>query len=201
MPRQNITDKIMRILTMPQAFFRTVAKETIAEPLQFSAVLALVFGTVGGIVTVAAFEGFASVARTVGFIGGFVIGYFIGTVVIYFILAAILHVAALLLGGKGGYAASYKAYAYGGVPSILFSWLPVSLLGEIPDLLFGLVLLAWTSYIAVHGVAQLHKLSLPRSAGVVVLTLAFVALVLVALMIYVGMTPGLDGLLKTAVVA
>jgi hypothetical protein len=70
------------------------------------------------------------------------------------ISAALTHIVARLLSGKGDYASTYKAIAYGGTPSGILGWIPV----------LGLLSVLWSLYLEIRGVSKLHGLNMPRSA-------------------------------------
>lgn len=191
----NILEKAKEIVTDPNGFFDSVKGEKISDALKFIAVLALAAGFIGGIANfftpeaqaASAAAGVSGSLMFIGFLFGFMLGYFLIAVLSYFVIAALMHVFAMLLGGKGNYTASYKAYAYGAVPQLLLAWLPVSLLGSIPDMVFSVLIGLWALYVTGVGVSKLHSTSLGRGLGIVILT-DVIILIIAVILVLVGIT-------------
>jgi hypothetical protein len=74
--------------------------------------------------------------------------YFVGA----FVYAAWLHLMVKMMGGKGAYAQTYRAYVYGATPHLLFFSLP----------LLGFAGSLYSVYLVARGLSELHGFSLSR---------------------------------------
>ena len=79
--------------------------------------------------------------------------FYVSAMVGSIISAAILHVILFLFGAKKGFENTYKAIAYGGTPSVLFSWIP----------LVNIIFSIWSWYLVVKGFSKLHGITMGQA--------------------------------------
>jgi len=121
-----------------------------------------------------------------GFIFGQVTGLMIGLIIPLLILAAatvaivgslilagLYHLLVLLMGGKAGYAATYKALTYGATPGMILSPIP----------LLGLIGAIWNIVLMILGIASYHTISKTRAAVIILVPIAFVVVISILMII------------------
>lgn len=86
---------------------------------------------------------------------------------LFFIEAGLVHIVALLCGGKANYKDTYRAIAYGDTPSLLAGWLPV----------IGLFMYVYSIYLHSIGIGCFHRLSRWRAAISVLVPVALVLII------------------------
>jgi hypothetical protein len=172
---QTLLEKIKKVIFHPNEFFESVKTEAgIMEAFKFFVIVSLVylvftiilfFATPSMIVS-----GFLSFGPFSGLLGGVSIPIFIyiSLIVSIFVGAAIIHIVAMLLGGKGDYSATYKALAYAATPSLLAGWIPF----------LGILAGLYSLFLAIIGISKLHQVTLAR-AFVIVITPVIIFIVLI----------------------
>ncbi len=141
----NFLEKAAAIIKSPDKFFVKIRSDKkINSSLSFLFVISLVYlvATVvlimtGPLASIGA-VGIASVA----------IFSWVMSILLVFVMSAIVNAAAKLLGGKGGYNAAFKSLVYGSLPSQALGWLPF----------IGFIFSLWSLYIQTKGVSRLYKL-------------------------------------------
>ena len=88
-----------------------------------------------------------------------------------FINVFIIHLFIRLFKGKGNYADSFKAFAYGSTPSLLLGWVPGV------GVVFGL----WSIYLIIKGLSVLHKMSMVKA--LVAVLMIFVVLIVIGVLL------------------
>ncbi len=96
------------------------------------------------------------------------------SILLTFVIAAIVSFSAIRLGGKGNYANGYKAVAYGSLPSYLLGWLPFA----------GFVFGVWSLFIQAKGVSRMYKISMPRSVIAVIIPSVIIMLLMGVIFLY-----------------
>ena len=96
---------------------------------------------------------------------------YIFTLINIFISSFIVHIFVRLLKGKGNYADSFKAFAYGSTPSLLLGWVPGA----------GIVFSLWSIYLIIKGLSILHKMSMVRA--LVAALMIFVVLIVISILL------------------
>lgn len=152
--------KIIKCFLAPDSLFNSVKSENSLKPaFVYHAALSFLFLLLNAAYFFA--TGSSVISWLFSFFGQFAAFGFAGIfaalllllIVLNFALAVVYHVFVKLLGGKGGFDATYKAVSYAATPSALFGWIPV----------LGLLITLHYFYLNVKGIAVLHEIS-PRRA-------------------------------------
>lgn len=169
--------KAEMVVKSPEKFFNSVRNEKIKEPLLFD--VAFTAAYLVGIIIIG--QIFQSTSLAEGIAGAIVL--LIINVVFTFIAAGLLQISVTVLGGKGGYVDTYKAAAYTSAISLGFilvevlKHLNMSAISTVVVLLIAL----WGAYITIKGLSVLHKMSMWRALGVLVLTFVIVLVIVIIL--------------------
>lgn len=86
-----------------------------------------------------------------------------------FVCTGVLHVWALLFGGKAKYAKSYQLYVYAKAPQLLFSWIPV----------VGVVAWIYSLILLIIGTQHVHDIK--KSTAVLMFVIPFAVILVLAL--------------------
>ncbi|MBI2085225.1 MAG: YIP1 family protein [Candidatus Aenigmarchaeota archaeon] len=163
----NFKEKFVTILTKPDKFFDKIKSENkIKDAFSFLLTVSLVYlvATVFLIVTgPLASLGLAGIASVSLFTWAM-------SILLMFVMAAIVSTTAKLLGGKGDYAKAFNALVYGSLPSQILGWLPF----------VGFLFAVWSVYLQTKGVSKLYKMGMFRSL-VAVISPTIIALVLIVI--------------------
>lgn len=160
-------EKIRTVLLHPSKFFENIKSEKgIVEAFKYTFLLNLI-GLVVNLI--GAFPPFSSTVDVVA-MGVAVLLYLIGLLGL-FVTSGIVHLFAMLLGGKGKYSTTYKAMAYGDTPSLLLGWIPFA----------GFIFYLYALYLSIKGVSILHKISMLR-AIVAILALIIIIVIISAIL-------------------
>ncbi len=161
----NFKEKIVMILTTPDKFFdRIKSEKKIKDAFSFFLAVSLIYlvATVFLIVT--------GPMASLGIIGIASVSLFTWTmsILIVFVMAAIVSTVAQLLGGKGNYAQAFNALVYGSLPSQMLGWLPF----------IGFLFAVWSLYLQTKGISKLYRMGTLKSL-VAVISPTVIALVLI----------------------
>ncbi|MBI4014741.1 MAG: YIP1 family protein [Candidatus Aenigmarchaeota archaeon] len=166
---KSIFHNAMSVVTGPDKFFASVKKEKgLAEPMKYYAVISSVPLLVLAVVMAAGFSIMPMPVMGGAVIAGLAILWLL-QIAVLFLSAGIMHIAVKMLGGKSGYANTYRALAYGATPAALFGIIPF----------IGIVASLYSLYIEVKGISALQKMSTGR-AVVAVLVVPLIAVVVAA---------------------
>jgi hypothetical protein len=148
--------KIGMILTAPSKFFDKVKSEKSVNSAFSFLLLASIVSLIATIVL--AING---PMESLGITEVVVVSLFAWTISILltFVIAAIVSFSAIRLGGKGNYVSGYKAVVYGSLPSYLLGWMPFA----------GFVFSLWSLFIQAKGISRMYKISMPRSVIAVII--------------------------------
>src|SRR5512138_2840611 len=127
----SLTDKIVGFIVRPVETFRAVRDEELGPPAIYFLVLLIINAILTAIV---AYLGIAAVAASTpnldlgigGSIGAFIAGLiiaFIAGIIGLLLWAAFLHIGALIMGGRGDFADSFKSAVYASTPNLLLGCL------------------------------------------------------------------------------
>ena len=94
-----------------------------------------------------------------------------GLVVFNFLSSVVYHAFVKLLGGKGGFLATYKVVSHGFTPSGLLGWIPV----------IGLIFTFESFYLNIRGFVALHDMPVHRAFWSLVLPVIIVLILLIVL--------------------
>ena len=166
--------KIKSALTSPSQLFNAVKGEKgFKTPLTYYAVLALVSSILSALVSAYISNPvLPKVVYSSSLIVLSIVVSWIASFIVAFIFVAIVHVFVYLLGGKGGYLQTYKAYVYGMTPSLMLGWLPF--VNIIVALYSGL-------YLFPKGMSILQNMGFGRALAAVLLPIIIISLIMVAL--------------------
>jgi len=176
-------EKAQKVILHPSEFFDGIRSERgIGQAFKYLAILALVNVVASTVLLVAFPEApqneIFKASESIGIPAPlFVIplaGY-AAALVFTFIGVGLEHLSVKLLGGKGDYAATYKALVYASTLSMLLGWIPIV------SIITGL----YSFYLSLKGLSKLHDFSMWR---------AFVAAFLVPLVIGVVLSVVLAGI-------
>ncbi|MBI2583797.1 MAG: YIP1 family protein [Candidatus Aenigmarchaeota archaeon] len=126
---------------------------------------------------------------------GFVIAIFLVFwllgLLLSFVVNGFFHLFVMLLGGKGGYHNTYKAFSYGSAPSAILGWISYIFPGISPGIAGTVLMLVamiffiiWGFYITIKGLSILHKMSTWRSLGVILIPAGIFALLAAILLMF-----------------
>ncbi len=173
-------EKIKKVMLNPSEFFEKIkAEKGIEKAFKFLAVVLLVNLVVkilSFVFSIPTISPPGSLKNLLPFAGipiallGILLpllGYF-GALLFFFLGVGIVHVFAKLLGGKGDYAATYKALVYASTPTLLFGWIPWV------GIIFGL----YSLYISLKGISKLHSVSMARAFVIIFLIPALILFVI-----------------------
>src|SRR5215212_9557708 len=167
-PVQSFVSTVQNVVLRPADFFRGILRQgDFINPLIFAIICYEVSAILGGIIGLAfRSQGFG------GFIGGIILAP-IGTAIVLFIGAGILHLLVMVIVGSrnSGYEATFRVGAYAAVTSLV-SWIPF----------IGWILSLYGIYLAIVGIREVHGTTTGKAA-LVVLIPAAVVLLLVFLVI------------------
>jgi hypothetical protein len=186
-------EKIARLLKTPTKYFSTVKKEGLKEPVVFYLIFTAVVGLLSAASQIKTFQisaGWYPFMYVAIVLFG-MIGAFIG--------AGITHLFVMLFKGKGTYIDTFKARAYGSVPSLLWAIPMVAMIlvisSEIGVILVSILSIfpaIYSIYLEVVGLSILHKISKGKAFGAIILpiiiifTLAFVFFFFVMMAVLAG---------------
>lgn len=146
----NFLEKVSMILKSPDKFFgRIKSEKKINGAFSFLLLVSLIYLAATIILIL---NGPLATLGVVGIASVAVFGWAM-SILIVFVMAAIVYAAAKLLGGKGDYNAAFKSLVYGSLPSQALGWLPF----------VGFIFSIWSLYIQTKGVSKLYKLGTIRS--------------------------------------
>lgn len=199
MPAQmGLVDKIKKVILSPSEFFEAVrAERGVGTAFKYLAILSLINLVVGILGYVLSIPSISPLGNLVPFLPelGTMSGLVgIGTPIMFYIIAligsfigaAIIHLFARLLKGKGDYSATYKALTYANTPSLLLGWVPWV------GIIFGL----YSFYLGLKGISKLHNVSMIRAfviLFVIPFVIAFILSVALAGLVYVWLISVLSG--------
>jgi hypothetical protein len=173
---ETIIEKIKKVIFNPNEFFESVKAEAgIIEAFKFFVIVSLVYLVFTIILFFATpsmlLSGLLSFGPFSGLLGGLSIPIFIYifSIVLIFVVAAIAHIVAMLLGGKGDYSATYKALAYAATPYLLVGWIPF----------LGIFVNLYSLFLAIIGISKLHQVTLARAFAIVIIPV-IILIVLIA---------------------
>ena len=163
----SIPEKIKRVLSAPSGFFPAVKNESLQPAFVYYALLSLVYTIFVYVVNPGTY------GRFFGGLGA-VIGipfWWIATLVLSFVFAGVIHIFVALLGGKNGFANTYKAFIYGGTPAFLFGWIPF----------IGILFSFWSLYLDVKGLSALQNMSTGRASAAIILPFIIITVLTIIL--------------------
>ncbi len=163
--------KIVMILTAPSKFFDRIKSEKSVNSA-FSFLLLVSVVSLAATIVLAINGPMASLGIT----EVIVVSLFAWTmsILLTFVIAAIVSFSAVRLGGKGNYVSGYKAVAYGSLPSYLLGWMPFA----------GFVFSLWSLFIQAKGVSRMYKISMPRSVIAVIIPSVIIMLLMGVMFLY-----------------
>jgi hypothetical protein len=173
---QTLLEKIKKVIFQPNEFFESVKTEVgIMEAFKFFVIVSLVYLVFTIILFLAkpsmllgGFLGFGPFSGLFGVIGiSIPIFIYISLIVSTFVGAAIIHIVAMLLGGKGDYSATYKALAYAATPSLLAGWIPF----------LGILAGLYSFYLAIVGISKLHEVSMGKAVAIILIPVVVFAII------------------------
>jgi hypothetical protein len=186
-----ILDEIWSIFTEPKKFFQKAKKEkglkkaflfsVLLSPISLLAELALMpesYTRAAASVVQLPFPFLAAIS----FFAAWAV-----SIAATFAIAAIYHIFAALLNGKGGYSQSYKVTAYSNVPSFLFGWLPAVAREPAASILISAAFLAWSILLATFGFREMHGLTTRKAAIIAVMPAAISFMVAFAVAFFSGL--------------
>ncbi len=160
MAKLGIVKKAKFVMLKPSAFFAEIrAEKGVSYAFRYLAIISLVYAIgkylISFPVMTVSKEALTAFLYVTGLLSPFVSAW-------------ITNIIARLLGGKGKYHETYKAYVYASTPSLLFGWIPV--IGAIPIL--------YALYLSVLGISEYHRISMWKAFVAVVLFPILVAIIL-----------------------
>jgi hypothetical protein len=180
----SLTDKIVGFIVRPVETYRAVRDEELGPPVVYFLVLLIIGAILRAIV---AYLGLVAVdANTPNFslgIGGS-IGSFIGALVIAFIAgiiglllwAVFLHIGAMIAGGRGDFADSFKSAVYAQTPSLLLGWIPI----------ISIIFTIWSIVLLFFGVRELHEVDTMKAVIAIVVAVV-IYIVVIAILAFLGL--------------
>jgi len=187
---QTLLEKIKKVIFQPNEFFEGVKNEAgIMEAFKFFVVVSLVYLVFTIVLFFATpsmlLGGFLGFGPLSGLFSAIAVGtpifIYISLIASIFVGAAITHIVAMLLGGKGDYSATYKALAYASTPSLLAGWIPF----------LGILAGLYSFYLAIVGISKLHQVTLARAFVIVIIpVIIFIVLSVVFSWIFTSMFIG-----------
>jgi len=179
--QMNLLEKIKKVLSSPSEFFDEIKKEKgIGEAFKYFALLSLLQPLVTTVVLAQGlnFEKYSVIFGGLTFGAGIAVYtiLYLFSLVFSFIGVGIIHLSAKLLGGKGDYSATYKVFAYGTTPTLLFGWIPW----------IGLILALYSYYLELKGLSKLHDVTMSRSFVITLLPVAVIMIILLIMFLVMG---------------
>ncbi len=158
-----IIETVKEFLTSPGTAVKKVEKTTLGDDLKYYATILTVYSIFAGIF------GGSYLSKYIGNTGFVttIIGIFIGTFVMLFIWAGILHIGVKSFGGKNPYSTTLKALVYGETPNLLLGWIPV--IGGLAGL--------WSLGLSIYNLMKLQKMTLGKTIGAYILAIIIGAII------------------------
>lgn len=164
---KNLLEKFRGVVFAPTKFFESVRKEKgFREAFIFVAVVSFLSIALNYLFDRAVYVQLAAVFGVSAEIVALVA--FIASVITSFALFGFLHLFVMLLGGRKGFDNTYKAFGYASAPNVL-GWVPF----------VGILFALWSIYLEVKGLSVLHKMSMWRALGALVLGIAGVVILVI----------------------
>lgn len=178
-----IVEKAKKVFLHPSKFFDSIKSEKgVKEAFKYTAVISIV-SVIGSFIASASLMSFLSLLGLPQEGSLFTGMSYILPIVMYvvvllssFVGAGIIHLIAMLLKGKGNYAATYKAMMYANTPSSLLGWIP----------LLGFVFSLYSIYLEIMGISKLHNVSMLRAAAIVLIIPIVVAVIVAMALAYLA---------------
>jgi len=170
-PSLSFTEKVKKVMTSPTEFFEKIkGEEGIGEAFKYYIIFSLIYNLLFGTLTVFGLSGVPiEEMGPFAVLGIFLpIVSFILSLFSVFIITGIIHVFAMVFGGKGDYSATFKAMAYGATPSLLFGWLPF----------VGPIFSIYSLYLQLKGISALHQVSMGRAFLIIFLIPLIIVIIL-----------------------
>jgi len=152
---QQYVEKAKAVLMTPTKFFRSTRRERgYMNALEYYAVFALI-----GLIASTAYNAIFTNYSVETFVA-LPIVYIVG-ILTTFLSAGFLHVLAKIIAGVKGFEKTYNLYVYATTPSLLLGWIPFA----------GFFAGMYSLYLTILGLSVVHKISMRRSAVIVLLPL------------------------------
>ncbi|MBI2676265.1 MAG: YIP1 family protein [Candidatus Aenigmarchaeota archaeon] len=186
-----LLEKAGTVLKDPKGFFDAIKREDgVKNAFIFIAAASLVPTVISILAAALGLSQAANAIESLGFLSIYLLipVFYVLSVLLYFVQAGILHIFVFMAGGKKGYHSTYKALAYGNLPSTLVSWIP----------LIGFIGTLWSLYLVILGISKLHEITMLRALiAVIVPALAIFLFIVFAAAFWAlgGFNPGISPIL------
>ncbi|MBQ4415919.1 MAG: YIP1 family protein, partial [Methanomicrobium sp.] len=166
----NFIETGKELLLNPVDTLKKLRDEKLDQAFIFFILMIAVFTVLSTIVT-----GLMGVPGSLVFsLCGYALGAFIGSIIGLLITSVILHIFVYILGGRNGIEQTVKA--------VIYSFVPVALLGWIP--LVGIIGLIWSFVLEILAIRELQDMSTARAAIAVILPLVILIVLAVILLMF-----------------
>ena len=192
----DIFNKIKAILFNPEKFFLGLNKEKSLQDallfyiilLAFSSIMSYLVTLIFGTSYIGVFYKLFNLNLPIPkfnalfLFGQIIVGYVL-SVLLSFVVVAILYVWLLIFSGNKGYSKAYQLYIYSQTPSLLIKWIPV----------LGLFAWIYSLVLLIIGTKKIYNFSTTKSVLIYVIPLLIIlifALIFFALFLLIGSTSG-----------
>lgn len=188
----SLKDKIVGFIVHPTETFHAVRSDSMGDVMTYFALLLVINAILSALV---AYFGLsvtsmmpgspiASAGGAGGVIAAFIFAVIVG--IIGLIISSIfLHLGVILMGGQGGFGATFKAVVFALTPYYVLGWLPV----------IGLFAGLWGWIIEIIGVRELHELTSGKAFLAWLISLVIIVIIGIVLTVLLGAV--LIGLITT----
>ncbi|MBI2971661.1 MAG: YIP1 family protein [Candidatus Aenigmarchaeota archaeon] len=165
----SFVEKIKEVLLSPTAFFTAIKREQgIKEALVYVSILSLVSIILNYAINPKVFSELAALGLPSSIGIGIIALIWVLGILLNFLVVGFFHIFVMLLGGKEGYGATYRAFAYAATPTNLFGWIP----------LIGILFSLWSLYLNVKGLSILQHMSTGRALAAIVIPIAIILILI-----------------------
>lgn len=175
----SLPGKLAGMIRRPAETYRLLGNEPLSRSILYLVVLLVVNTVLIGLLGVVAvigyliFEG-GSVDDAVGAIFGSILNMVISpimSIISIGLIIVILHLATVVLHGRGSPADTVQVVIYGATPAFLIGWIP----------LLGVIAYLWSFVLFAIGLRERHQLETSRAAAASLVTLILMVILMVVL--------------------
>jgi hypothetical protein len=180
--------KVKGFLGSPTPTFSRVKQDTLGDAVKYTLIWLVISGALLGLTFVPTLDVIAGMfgavlplltwLHSIGFLViPVMVGYMVvGGIASLFIGSAWTHLWVYLLGGREGYAQTFKALAYGATPSYAFGWIPF---------VGGIVGSIWAIVLTIIGIRELHGITTGRAVGAYLLAVFIPGVIITFIIIFI----------------
>jgi len=166
---ENFVEKVKGFLMSPTETFQDSRDDGFGEAFVYCLATLVIYAALNSAMIAFGFANFAGTPLGLADAGASFIGIIIGGILCILIVAILMHIFIVIVGGRKGIEQTFKVVFYAMTPGFLFGWIPV----------IGIIANLWSLVLEVIGIRELHEISTARAVLAVFLPLIILIILII----------------------